>query len=546
MIGVTRFFRDADAFEALRIRFIEPFLATRPDSIRAWIPGCSTGEETYTIAMIFMEAMRKADLQVPLQVFGTDIDVPALVRARSGLYGAGAAENIPEDLLTRFFREEEKGWRAVPVLHEACVFAPHNVIQDPPYSRLNLVSCRNLMIYMSNELQQKLIPRFHFALRPSGGMLLGPSETLAGQDEMFETIDKTWRLYRKNDAVPARYTPLSDRVPMSKSRSLPTEMRINASGMTQPDPDVSRERQAVRTYLADHAKAFALITADREVAHLSEAMTRFVKPTRGEPSARIDAFLAADLRIPVRSALADAATSKTEAGVQNVVVAEGDKKALFDVSVSPASGSDGMYLLVLDEIRFREGETAVASVEARQSEDRMMLEREVASVREQYMHLQNEHENATQESNSSNEELLSMNEELQSSNEELETSREELQSINEELETVNAELSENNRQLVRANSDLKNLFESTDMATLFLDPSLAVRGFTPATSPPVRHQEPRCRPSHPRSVVHHRLSRTGGRCRRGSTHVAAHRAGSDDAGDGGNLHPAHAPLPHYG
>ena len=338
------------------------------------------------------------------------------------------------------------------------------------------------MIYMSTELQQKVIPRFHFALKNSGGMLLGPSESLAGEDELFDVVDKSLRLFKKNDHAPIHYTPLADRVPMGRKRTTIPVPRPQPPMLAASESEISRERQAVRAYLADHAKAFALVSGDGNVAYLSEAMTRFVHPSKGEPSARIDAFLASDLRIPVRSVIAEAASTKRQSSIENVVVIDGARKGLFDISASPAVGSDSMYLLVLDPIRIREGDNTVATVEARQSEDRVLLEREMASVREQYVRLQADHENTIQEANSSNEELLSMNEELQSSNEELETSREELQSINEELETVNAELSENNRQLVRANSDLKNLFESTDMATLFLDPSLAVRSFTPATT----------------------------------------------------------------
>ena len=483
MIGVTRFFRDPGAFAALREAAVEPLVAAGADGIRAWTPGCSTGEETYTVAMLFFEAMREAGARVPLQVFGTDIDLAALGQARGGLYRPSAVEGVPADLRERYFRQEEKGWRAVPLLRETCVFAPHNLIQDPPYSRLDLITCRNLLIYMSNELQRRVIPRFHFALNPGGALLLGPAEGLAGEDGLFDLVDKRARVFRRNDEAPVHYTPLTDRNPRERRRlAPPAAWAIDRPPQPGAAHDPSREKQAEHAYLARHAKPFALVTGAGDVAYLSEAMTGFVRPARGEPSARIDAFLARELRVPVRGAIAEAAATGAEASVADVAVPGEGRGLLFDVTVSPMREAGDLFLLVLHPVRFRDRAAADASVKARRSEDWFVMERELASTHEQMRRLQDEHEHSTQEANASHEELLSMNEELQSSNEELETSREELQSINEELETVNAELSENNRQLVRANSDLKNLFESTDLATLFLDPALSVRSFTPATT----------------------------------------------------------------
>ena len=482
MIGVTRFFRDPEAFAALRDGVVAPLVEAEPDAIRAWTPGCSTGEEAYSVAMLFLEAMRTSGARMPLQVFGTDIDLAALGQARDGLFRPGAVEGVPPELLERYFRREDKGWRAVPLLREACVFAPHNLIQDPPYSRLDLITCRNLLIYMSSELQRRVIPRFHFALDRGGALFLGPSEGLAGEDGLFDLVDKQARVFRRNDEAPVHYTPLTDRSPRERRGFAQPAPRAAHEPRPGPSAEPSREKQAEHAYLTHHAKPFALVTSTGEVAYLSEAMTGFVRPARGEPSARIDAFLARELRAPVRGAIAEAAGSGREAFAPDVVVPDEGRGRLFDVSVSPVREAGDLFLLVLHPVRLRDGAAADASVEERQSEDRFLMERELAATRDQMLRLRDKHEQSAQEANSSHEELLAMNEELQSSNEEIETSREELQSINEELETVNAELSENNRRLVRANSDLKNLFESTDLATLFLDPSLCVRSFTPATA----------------------------------------------------------------
>ncbi|WP_076535552.1 chemotaxis protein CheB [Roseovarius nanhaiticus] len=306
MIGVTRFFRDEDSFDALRKQVIEPLMAQRPDAIRAWVPGCSTGEEAYSIAILLVEAMRKADMQIPLQVFGSDIDVAALSHAREGLYRAGAVNTLPNPILNAYFREEEKGWRTIPLLREICVFAPHNLIQDPPYSRLDLITCRNLMIYMSSTLQQRVIPRFHFALNTSGGLMLGPSEGLAGEDALFDVVDKSHKIFRRNDTAPVHYTALSDRRPQARAgRTAQTKVVPPGDPSSRTYKDrTSHERDAERAYLAEHAAPFALIGRKGAVTYLSREMSRFARPAHGTPSTQIDAFLAEELRLPVRGAIA--------------------------------------------------------------------------------------------------------------------------------------------------------------------------------------------------------------------------------------------------
>ena len=476
LIGVTRFFRDPDAFEALSSLVVGSLLAATGGTVRIWVPGCSTGEEAYSLAILMVEEMQARKDQRVVQVFGTDIDTPSLVAARYGVYSANAVEKLSDARRERFFQLENGQYRAVPKLREMCVFAPHNLLQDPPFSRLDLISCRNLLIYLSANLQKRVIPRFHFSLRDKGHLFLGPSESLAGEEDLFKVVDKTHRIFRKNPDARSTYSALLDAP--RRTRALP------ASKVTDvPRPDVSlelsREATVQRDFLRSFAAPFALLSRTGDVLYLSEKMTGFVRPAQGTSSTMLDAYLAAELRLPVRTALSEAKKTGEVHRIGNVVVAGDPKPRIFDVEVGP-SGSE--FILVLTEVRAVDSTDLGVAVEDRETADRDILETENLQLRKQLSTTWQEYETSGQELKSTNEELMSMNEELQSSNEELETSREELQSINEELETVNAELQENNRLLTRANSDLKNLFESTDLAVLFLDREFCVRNFTPSTA----------------------------------------------------------------
>ena len=482
LIGVTEFFRDPDAFEALRCEVVEPLLAGDGSGIRVWVPGCSTGEEVYSIAILFLEAMEARGDRRSLQIFGTDIDTHALLAARGGLYGAAAVKGLSEARRERFFRVENGQYRARSALREACVFAPHNLVQDPPFSRLDLISCRNVLIYLSTDLQRRVLPRFHFSLRQGGFLFLGPSEGVGGDERLFDAVDKTQRVFRRNDAAEAGYSSLADPLPRHRDAPIAARRGLGGHGPDGAAPIASREVIAEREFLRRHAAPFTVVSRAGEVRYLSQRMTALVRPAAGAPTNLIDGLLAVELRVPVRSAVAEADERGETAHVAGVLMrGEGGESArMFDVSVSPMAGDE--FLVVLSEVRATDVAGIDDAVNRRGEADRHILEHENVHLRRQLAETLQEYETSGQELKSTNEELMSMNEELQSSNEELETSREELQSINEELETVNAELRENNRQLQRANSDLKNLFESTDVAVLFLDRTLCVRNFTPPTA----------------------------------------------------------------
>ena len=480
LIGVTHFFRDPEIFEQLHQDVILPLLDRDQQRFRIWVPGCSTGEEVYSIAMLFIEAMNAVGDSRTCQIFGTDIDLAALGAARKGFYSATQVAGVSKDRLERFFTPTETGYQVIPQLREMCVFAPHNLLSDPPFSRLDLISCRNLLIYLNAKVQKDVIPRFHYALNPQGYLLLGPSETLGDQHRYFHTLDRQTRLFQRNDKQGPGYSSLAVRDTRRSinsdtsryTRPATTPIRVSAEA-----PSI--EMAADQMFLQEFASPYAMIDAENRVTYLSEAMSNFIRPVRGVPSAELDDFLLRELRLPARTVIKRARKSGTLQIESNIVVDMNGERRLFDVFGRRVRSENGSVMIVLREVRAQGVDALNAAVESREGEDREVLERELTLLRQQVTVSRTDYESAEQELRSSNEELLSMNEELQSSNEELETSREELQSINEELETINAELAENNRQLIGANSDLKNLFESTDIATLFLDSQFCLRRFTP-------------------------------------------------------------------
>ncbi|MEQ8406604.1 MAG: CheR family methyltransferase [Oceanicaulis sp.] len=485
LIGVTRFFRDVDSFAELVKTAIKPLVDSDQDSFRIWTPGCSTGEEAYTLAIIMIEAMQEAGDRRPVKIFGTDIDLAALRHARAGHYNVGAVADLSEERRDRFFRKDNGRYRVTQELRDCVVFAPHNLVEDPPFSRLDLITCRNLLIYLNNRSQANVIPRFHYALNPGGYLMLGSSESLGEKTEYFKTLDRTHRIFQRNDSARPGYSALhSDRdrrrVRATPGGAGPTLVGAEAVRDSQERKNAASFAEEVeRKFQARFAPAYLVADRQDEVLYLSDGMTCYVRPRRGAPSTTVDAYLSEELRLPVQTALTRARRAKAEAYSENVVVQLDGAPRLVDVVAAPMDEEGGRYFVILRPVRVQDAHALETIADARKADDKDLLEHEISRLKQQLSTTLVEYEGMEQELRTTNEELLSMNEELQSSNEELETSREELQSINEELETINAELTENNRQLGTANSDLQNLFESTDVATLFLNSQMCVRLFTP-------------------------------------------------------------------
>ena len=492
LIGVTEFFRDPEAFEVLQNQAIPSLLADKSaaDILRVWVPACATGEEAYSIAISMAEAIAQRRGGPKVQIFATDIDDRAISAARAGRFRAPLPGVSPERL-ERWFTQDGDAYVVVKPIREMIVFSPHSAIKDPPFSRLDLISCRNLLIYLNAELQEHLIRTFHYALRPGGILMLGPSESLGRSTPLFSVLDKKHRLYvRRSDGRGA--------LPLTAPKRL---AGIDAHArIAQPRPGSTIEDiidRNARKVVERHAPAYVVIDGNHDVLRFSGDTGRYLGPSSGAASLNLFNLLHKGLRGPARTAVQQALVR------HNTVIQEGQlagpngeripirliAEPIFEQDDPGAEQRGGSSLCLL---MFKELQVVAAAAEpapakgraAKPGEARRVqeLELELATTREQLHTAIDELETANEEMKSANEEYQSVNEELQSSNEELETSKEEMQSINEELQTVNVELNSKNEALARLNSDLQNLLESTQIATLFLDSSLHVSGFTPAIS----------------------------------------------------------------
>ncbi|WP_127076032.1 CheR family methyltransferase [Rhodomicrobium lacus] len=478
LIGVTQFFRDPAAFEALETKVIPGLVAGKgvDDQVRVWVAGCATGEEAYSIAILLMEAVAKLPSAPKIMIFATDIDDRAIAHARAGRYPRALLDSVSPQRLQRWFVRECDHYAVSPELRETIVFSVHNVLRDPPFSKLDLISCRNLLIYLDTALQDRLIPIFHYALRSSGYLFLGPSESIARQEHFFTEADKKHRLFARRNDTPAALPSL----PLSSAAS--RGMIASAAGAPNRPAVESGIERGARRVMERYAPAHLLIDQKHQVISFSGQTGKYLDPQPGAASFNLFNLIQNALRPAVRSLLQKAAATGFRAVQENVpieIAGKSDSINLIVEPVLPGVGQASHYIVIFQEI-----ETLKEPAEARDKEDRSSgsreLEAELRAIRVRLQAALDEAEQANEDLKSANDEYQSLNEELQSSNEELESSKEEMQSINEELQTVNNELSEKNTILHRLNSDLQNLLESTDIAILFLDNDLCVRTFTAA------------------------------------------------------------------
>ncbi|HEX8384857.1 MAG TPA: CheR family methyltransferase, partial [Rubricoccaceae bacterium] len=473
LISVTNFFRDSEAFEAFE-REVVPrlFEGKGPDDpVRVWTAGCATGEEAYSVAMLLLEHAATLDAPPAIQVFGTDLSERAIRTAREGVYPESIEADVSPERLGRFFRHDARGYRVTDALREAVLFAPHSLLKDPPFSHVDAVTCRNVLIYFQRTLQQRALELFHYALEPGGYLFLGTSETTDVAADAFHAADKANRIYQRREGRGATALPLA---PARSERRVPVTVDVD-DGPADPSPAASFAKVHQRLRAAA-APPSILVTEANEVVHLSDGAGPFLQHAGGEPTRNVVRLVRPELRVAVQTAL-------LQASRQPGAVTTGPNR--IDLGGVPhdvrlrVQGEVGLYQVLFDAVPVPPGEGA-GDGKGRPDDDQLeVLRAKHQQTSEQLQIAAEEFETSREELQAQNEELQSTNEELRSTAEELETSKEEAQSMAEELMSVNDEMKVSVEELSRARSDLENLIVSTEIGTLFLDRRLAIKWFSP-------------------------------------------------------------------
>lgn len=481
LIGVTSFFRDPAAFEALEKLVVPRLFAGKGagDIVRVWVSGCATGEEAYSIAILLREYMDGLRAPPKVQIFASDIDERAVLFARAGRYQSAAVANVSPERLRRFFTGEEAVFSVNKGIRDMCVFSAHDVLRDPPFSRLDLVSCRNLLIYFGADLQARVLPIFHFALRPGGFLFLGTSENVSQHPDLFAAVEKKQRIFQRRDQVAG---PL--KAPQfARHAAAVADTYVGRTGVPTA---LTNLRNVVEGRVMERfAPAHVVVNREGDVLYYSARTGKYLEAAAGAPNRQLLAMARKGLRIELRTALREALETRRPVERPRLSLDVDGRVQAIDLTIEPFGDNehDPLFLVLFQDI----GAPAVPPV-AEGSEIKSgdaairRMEQDLRETRERLQVTVEEYETAVAELKSSNEELQSINEEMQSTNEEMETSKEELQSVNEELNTVNAELNAKVEELDQANTDLRNVFESTQVAIVFLDRNLVIRSFTPAAT----------------------------------------------------------------
>lgn len=475
LIGVTNYFRDTEAFDKLKTVLLELVKNKNTNEhIRIWVPGCSTGEEAYSIAILLRECMDAAKKYLKVQIFATDIDRDAIEKARIGVF-SGIESNISKERLNQFFTTEGNHYHIRKEIREMLVFAPQSVIKDPPFTRLDLISCRNLLIYFNADLQKKIIPIFHFSLLPNATLFLGSSETISGFVDLFSMLDKKWKIYKKRDSIFSAQPFIEFPVSYSIGKTNETIMKKKEiKNITQ---------LAEKIILQSYSPDCVIISENGDIQYVHGRTGKYLELTHGEAKMNIYEMAREGLKQELPAVIRKVLSGKKSLTVENLKVKSDGSVQLINITVKPVKEPEAMagsLLIIFEEVSPQEKITASKKITFDEKSEGMIkeLERELKSTKENLRSTIEELETSNEELKSTNEEIQSTNEEMQSSNEEMETSKEELQSLNEELITVNTELQNKNDELSIINNDMKNLLDSIDMPTIFLDNNLFIKRFT--------------------------------------------------------------------
>ena len=484
LINVTTFFRDPDAFASLAAHVIPKLFEGRgaDGTVRLWIPGCATGEEVFSIAILLREHMATLSTASRVQLFATDIDETALAVARAARYPLALLENVSEERRARFFQLDGRSCIVAKDVRDLCVFSPHSVFRDPPFSRIDLISCRNLLIYFGADIQNNVLPTFHYSLRPGGYLFLGMSENVGQFGDLFEAVDKKHRIFRSRSDVGGTRMPLSTDALRGIGR------QGSRGGRGSGSRGLALRQSVEAQVLNRHAPAHVVVNRAGDVVYYSSRTGKYLEAAPGTPTRQILTMARKGLRLDLHTLFKTAIETNGPVRRDHLAV-EGDDGRVQMVTLTieplrdqPEAETDSpntLFVLLFED----EGTTLSredAPTQGVADGAALRLEHELRETRDRLQSMIEEYETAIEELKSSNEELVSVNEEVQSSNEELEASKEELQSLNEELHTINGELAAKIDALDLANGDLQNLFESAELATVFLDAHLVIRSFTPA------------------------------------------------------------------
>ncbi|EHP86028.1 MCP methyltransferase/methylesterase, CheR/CheB with PAS/PAC sensor [Geobacter metallireducens RCH3] len=490
LIGVTSFFRDPAAWENLKNEVIPDLLASHPEGgvLRAWSAGCSTGEEAYSLAIIFREVLEqvKPKAHFSLQVFATDLDRDAIDKARLGLFLPNIASDVSAERLNRYFVKDEDGYRIKKEIREMVTFATQNVITDPPFTKLDILICRNLLIYLDVEMQKKLLPLFHYVLNPGGVLFLGSAETLGASAELFTAVNAKLRLFRRDNGV--------SRASLASFPSTFPLATASHKELSPVKPEINFQVLADRILLQKHSPPAVLVNEEGDIVYISARIGKYLEPPVGKANINVFAMAREGLRPELLAAFHKAMRQNAPVITRNIRISGNGHPQTLDLIVQKMEEPElqGMAMIIFKDLEpcqespvKKRGVKSSDAVTARIGELELELQQTQEKLRitlEELQTTREEMQTSQEELKASNEELQSINEELQSTNEELTTSKEEMQSMNEELQTVNSEQQAKVDELSHLNDDMRNFLNSTEVATIFLDSKLNIRRFANASS----------------------------------------------------------------